>query len=752
MLNHLEWYYKLGFSLHWLKPKSKAPLAARWSTGSKQKLETLVAAYKPGYNLGVRLGAMSEFPDGTFLAALDCDVKSEDEKHLNEMHEALDKIIPGGGSMSSPERAAVLSGRGNGSGHIYIRTRREFKGRMLACSSDKVRVMMPSTPPSGNDRKYLTAVEIDAGYRWRSAWEIVAMSAGRQIVLPPSIHPDSNEPYQWAGFLPHVTEDFPLFEKVEDLEQAPSVKTTIDPGSDIPETVSLDKLDTATQTMIMTGEGVVDRSAALLSVACKMYHAGYKTNEILSVLSDDFYALGMVGYDHGRTNRKSVIDWLLKYTMPKARESSDPEMQFDSVLGQDLDALTPALRNEQEKDLETLRSWREDIERSGPGPGARPKCSVRNIVLVLSNAVGKNLFVKNIFMNRITYGCNAPWGAKLGDKFGDSDAVIIMMWLANTWRFEPDKAKIYDAVCSIANANAIDPLRDYLVSLRWDGKERLNTWLRDYLGAKGPDKLLQVIGSKTIIAMAARGLSPGCKVDTVTIIEGQQGCGKSTAVSILGGDWFSDADLNIGDKDTVLGIQGRWVYEIGELTGMRKTEINALKAFITRQVDNVRLPYGRETIELPRRTVFIGTANPDDYLQDQTGNRRFWPVTVSHCDRDALSRDRDQLIAEAVFRYEVEGEKPFIDDPEILRLVTEEQSLRTAEDPWIEAITSHIAENPDFYKGYIKTKDLCDVNGPLHGTADGMDHKAQLRLGRALRACGFKKCHTEFGKRWVKSV
>jgi predicted P-loop ATPase len=273
----------------------------------------------------------------------------------------------------------------------------------------------------------------------------------------------------------------------------------------------------------------------------------------------------------------------------------------------------------------------------------------------------------------------------------DSACLVLRDEIFLRFSFDTSTELVIQAVKRIALNNRFDPVVDYLNGLRWDGVQRLDTMLSVYFQADD-NPLNRVIGRKMIIAAVRRAKQPGCKFDFIVVMDNsKQGTGKSTAVKILAGDDnFSDAEILTSDQREQQELtQGVWIYELPELIGLSKADLNRVKAFASRTVDRARPAYERSVVEKPRRCIFIGTTNDKEYLQDPTGNRRFWPFTPGKIDLPALARDRDQLFAEAVVA-ESAGEELII--PEALWAEAEaRQQSRLISDPWEDPLSATLS-------------------------------------------------------------
>lgn len=312
----------------------------------------------------------------------------------------------------------------------------------------------------------------------------------------------------------------------------------------------------------------------------------------------------------------------------------------------------------------------------------------------------------------------------------DADEAGIVHQLSRTYGMVPTTAIVHEAIVWAASKRRHHPVREWLDSLEWDGVERLTVWLTRYCAvAEAP--LTRAIARGWMVQAVARAMEPGCKADSVLILKGVQGCRKSTTCAVLGGDWFKDSDIDLGSKDRFSSLEGAWIYELGELDAMRKADARALKAFVSSQIDSYRPAYGRNCVDVPRTTVFIGTTNDAEFLVDATGSRRFWVVEVGQCDPEALEQDREQLLAEAVHAYRA-GEQWHLDaQADADRAEQAEKYAPT--DSWEAPIARWLREQmAPFSLAEVWTGALCNerINA---SRADDM------RLGAILRANGFEK-------------
>jgi hypothetical protein len=312
-----------------------------------------------------------------------------------------------------------------------------------------------------------------------------------------------------------------------------------------------------------------------------------------------------------------------------------------------------------------------------------------------------NELSENLVLLRPIPGSRTPKSTFKPRAILDHDFIRAVAWFNRHGFPNIGKIIIIDAVETVGKETIISPIRHYLEDLEaridWNPgiySAKLPRMFQDYFGTiedaglPGADpKYLSAVGKKFMISAVARALTPGCKVDTMLVLEGGQGAGKSSAARILAGvEYFSDNLPAMGTKDASDHVRGKWIVEVAELSAMQKSEIELTKAFISRQEEKFRPAYNRKEITYKRRCVFIGTTNQDTYLRDETGNRRFWPVRVGKINLAALQRDRDLLWAEAVYWYKA-GVKWYLSAEEEV-LAKEVQTDRVSEDIWQEQLSS----------------------------------------------------------------
>ena len=329
-----------------------------------------------------------------------------------------------------------------------------------------------------------------------------------------------------------------------------------------------------------------------------------------------------------------------------------------------------------------LNAWMKNLDMDDRG-SCKP--NLANISQVLRTAPEfKDKLGVNTFTHTQMILAKLPWDKCEGPRpIDDSDPIKLQEWLQKNDTNVRAKSTVTDAMLSVASENPFNRLQDYLSGLQWDGMPRIDTWLIIHLGAK--DKpFVRTVSRKFLISAIARAMKPGCKVDTMLVLEGEQGIGKSQTLQALAKPWVLEELSDMKSKDCKQEIQGQWFVEVSELDAMRRNEIETVKAFITKQVDTFRQSYGRFSKEHPRQCVLIGTTNSDTYLRDHTGNRRFWPVRCGKVDLEALKRDRDQLWAEALSAYQ--GDEQWWLEGEEAVLAREEQAERFEHDMWQDTV------------------------------------------------------------------
>jgi len=321
---------------------------------------------------------------------------------------------------------------------------------------------------------------------------------------------------------------------------------------------------------------------------------------------------------------------------------------------------------EQSREVGEADDWVGELETEGKS--ARIKNTIDNVVRILTNDENlKDRLGFNEFEQRETVVKALPWdkpGLTYPRPMLDSDDAELRLYLERCYDIT-SVGKITDGITVVLRANSFHPVKDYLNACTWDGVERLDTLLIDTLGA--PDTpYTRAVSRKFFTAAVARIFRPGVKFDNMLTIIGDQGIGKSTLLNLMGGVWFSDSITSVGDAKAVEGLQGAWIIEMGELAGLRRAEVDAVKHFVAKKEDKYRVAYGKRISYFLRQCVFAGTTNEDDPLRDATGNRRYWIVNckggkIKWTVWDYMTEVViSQLWAEAKERY-TQGELLFLD-------------------------------------------------------------------------------------------
>ena len=329
---------------------------------------------------------------------------------------------------------------------------------------------------------------------------------------------------------------------------------------------------------------------------------------------------------------------------------ADVEADFDGV---DLTGADGAV-------TEISTDWMADLEYDRKGA---IKSTSKNIICILENdpLLSGHLW-HDLFSGFDLVKGGLPWDRK-ATQWGNRDDANLRIYLDENYGVS-GKDKIKDAKDAVFTRHRVHPIRDYLNSLVWDGVPRLDRLIIDYVGAED-NALNRAMTRKHFTAAVARVMNPGCKYDYCLIISGAEGIGKSTLFSVMGGEWFNDSLVTMEGKSGMEQARGGWVIELPELGSIKRSDVEQVKAYISRQDDTYRPAYGTVVEKHPRQCVFCGTTNETYFLKGDTGNRRFWVMSVNsdlriHKEvKEDLMADRDQLWAEAV-EYWKQGESLYL--------------------------------------------------------------------------------------------
>ena len=299
-------------------------------------------------------------------------------------------------------------------------------------------------------------------------------------------------------------------------------------------------------------------------------------------------------------------------------------------------------------------SWIADLKRNEDG---RVLPTIRNLETIMQNDFNiKGKIYSDAFTGRNYCGGAVPWDKTGYHEWTDEDDCGLIGYIETAYAVY-HKDKCYTALTNVLRNNRINSVADYLNSLSWDGVERAETLFIDYLGAED-NCYTREVTLKTLLACAIRAYKFGAKYDNMLILSGEQGIGKSTILEKLGKDWFADFKARTVGKEAEEAIAGKWIVEMGELAALNKQESEDIKQFLSMKSSYHREAYGRRSIEHKRKCVFFGTSNKDEFLRDETGNRRFYPLPVGvkkhkkNIWKDLTGSEIDQIWAEIAFKVD----------------------------------------------------------------------------------------------------
>ena len=371
-------------------------------------------------------------------------------------------------------------------------------------------------------------------------------------------------------------------------------------------------------------------------------------------------------------------------------------------------------------DVIPLNAWKGKLASSRQGY----KNNMTNLMLCLQNIKELGATIRwNELAER------TEWN---GHPLQDANLVDIRLIL-EAHGLEPKVSDILPAVTRHSKDNAFHPVRDYLRSLKWDGTPRLDHWMTLTLGAPST-QFVKSVGRKTLIAAVARAFKPGCKVDTVLVLEGPQGIKKSTAIAALFGPEYTAESVNLFDQHNkmVMSMMGAWCVELAEFIAITRKDENQVKGMLSMRTDKVVLPYAKIASEHPRQCIFFGTINPGQggYLTDSTGNRRYWPVAVTKADIEMIEDRRDQIWAEAYKAFR-DGEAWWLSEEEEALARTEVEK-REEYDVWDEILHSKLVN-----AGVVSTTIAAALQA-IGVPNDRMGRKESDRVADSLRRLGYK--------------
>ncbi|HOW75564.1 MAG TPA: VapE family protein, partial [Candidatus Competibacteraceae bacterium] len=432
----------------------------------------------------------------------------------------------------------------------------------------------------------------------------------------------------------------------------------------------------------------------------KPYHAGYRVTsqdlgraleEDISIVPEGIVDFGVADQNDPHEGRRTPIALVMEYRNQPAKQAAH---WLCARLGaqpidygwQEADPPPPPPPYDPPPSGpdEPLENWEALLYRNGRGEVIT---SPANLETILDHHAGwlDTLVYDDMSYRTLKYRAPPYPGGAVGE-WSDADDTWTAIWLERGYGMRPRNTAVAQVVCATAQRRRFHQVRDWLESLIWDGVERLPTFFSDFCGAK-QSAYTEAVGRAFFVAAVARVFQPGCKVDTMLVLEGKQGIGKSRLIlALFSAAWHIEISYPPGSLDFYQALRGTWCAEFGEMAAFDRAEVARIKQVLTQTQDTYRASYGHHSGSYPRQTIFVGSTNRREWGQDETGMRRFLPVECHDINVEAVAECREQLWAEAVRRYQAQEAWWNIPDAE------REQDARFDYDAWEELIAAWIAQ------------------------------------------------------------
>ena len=369
------------------------------------------------------------------------------------------------------------------------------------------------------------------------------------------------------------------------------------------------------------------------------------------------------------------------------------------------------------------------------------KKMLNNYILILQNHPA---FKDKIKFNNFSYQVDKTSNILDMKKgaWSDSDTLSLRQWINQNFKSEASNELLNDAILRTSHLHPYHPVQDYIKALTWDGTQRTNTWILDYLNPDVKDMkhevYIQQVSSLMLGAAIKRIFEPGCKFDNIFLFQGGQGIGKSLTMQMLAvkPEWFANVYMaDVSNKDIFMILRGKWIVEFPEMYSFYRSENEAIKQFITSQIDTYRPPYGHNAENFPRQSVFVATTNQYEHHDDETGYRRFLPITLTGSIKiDELKEIIPQLYAE-VYGYYLKGhfDRLYIEDTESVEVAYQEQMNCMFEDTWKENIEAFLTGREE-----VTTIEIMESVLNFKDKKD-QSKTNQMRISKILRLLGYQK-------------